>query len=90
MNNKPDETIPGGCYIVGGRIDPVTKKRMGGTVRDANGKVLFEFPSDQENTGNPNGPVPVPMNPPKPTTSQTSIFASQTPASSMLSSVLNK
>lgn len=48
-----DETVPGGRYIVGGYVDPDTGTRMGGTVRDANGRVLEEFDDDEENTGAP-------------------------------------
>lgn len=73
---RQDETVPGGRYIVGARYDPNTGKHMGGTVRDANGKILAEFESNEENTGKPKGevtkdepkpnPVPPPPVPPRP------------------------
>lgn len=47
------ETVPGGRYITGGRIDPETEKRMGGCVRDGAGNILKEFDVDEENTGLP-------------------------------------
>lgn len=63
--SRQDETVPGGRYIVGGRYDPNTGKHKGGTVRDANGKVLAEYADDEENTGRlKNEPGPNP--PPKP------------------------
>lgn len=70
--NRSDETVPGGRYIVGGRVDPNTGKHMGGTVRDANGKILAEYADNEENTGKPKGgepkpnPVPPPTPPPAP------------------------
>lgn len=50
-SDRPDEAVPGGRYIQGGRVDPETGRHMGGVVVNAHGETLEEFGDDEENTG---------------------------------------
>lgn len=53
-NRGPNDTIPGGAYITGGRRGK-DGKHYGGTVTDSEGKVLNRFADNEVNTGKPKG-----------------------------------